>query len=376
MSFLILLAASVLGNLASGNPRVPALPQKQDIFTPKRHIYAQSCDGKEMKTPKRPPGELALIETIRRASGRRAMGSVRVGIGDDCAVLRPPGGHEIVVTTDFCLEGRHFRRDWHTPESAGHRCLARGLSDLAAMGAKPLAAFLSLALPPGTDKEWTTGFFRGLRALADSEAVPLAGGDTSQAPGPQILADIVLLGSVPAGKALLRSTARAGDLIYVTGRLGGSAGELEYLASTPAKTKSPGKPGKHPQLFPAPRLALGQTLLRRSLATACIDISDGLSTDLKHLCDASRLSAELDLAALPIHPLAAGRIDFALHGGEDYELLFAANPTTRVPGKIGGVEMTCIGRFATRKPGAVMIAIDERSVRRQLRAAGWEHTIS
>lgn len=304
------------------------------------------------------------------------MGNVRVGIGDDCAVLRPPAGHEIVVTTDLCLEGRHFRRDWHTPESAGHRCLARGLSDLAAMGAKPLAAFLSLALPLGTDSKWTAGFFRGLRALANTAAVPLAGGDTAQAPGQHILADIVLLGSVPAGKSLLRSTARAGDLLYVSGRLGGSAAELESLAKSPGTAKGTGEPGQHPQLFPSPRLALGQALLRRSLATACIDISDGLSTDLKHLCDASHLSAQIDLPSLPIHPFATGRIDLALHGGEDYELLFAANPATRVPRKVSGIDITRIGKFTPRRAGAVMTAIDERGTRRRLPAQGWEHTFS
>jgi thiamine-monophosphate kinase len=303
------------------------------------------------------------------------MGRVRVGIGDDCAVLQPPAGHEIVVTTDFCLEGRHFRRDWHTAESAGHRCLARGLSDLAAMGARPLAAFLSLALPLGTDSKWIDGFFRGLRELADAVGVPLAGGDTAQAPGTGILADIVLLGSTPGGKALLRSGARAGDLLYVTGRLGGAAAELELLQERAGRSRKPDAKGEHPQLFPLPRLAAGQALLRRGLATACIDISDGLSTDLKHLCDRSALSAEVELAALPVHHLAEGRLKLALDGGEDYELLFAARPETHVPGRISGVDVTQIGRFTARRAGGGMITIDERGKRRRLKAGGWEHGI-
>ena len=157
-------------------------------------------------------GELDLIEQIRRdfpATNK----SVTLGIGDDCAILRPPAGSEILVTTDFTLEDRHFRRDLHPPESVGHRCLARGLSDLAAMGATPLAAFLSLALPAtmlaeSSGREWIARFFGGLRALGELHRVPLAGGDTSESPGGKdglVLADIVLIGSAPKGEALRRA---------------------------------------------------------------------------------------------------------------------------------------------------------------------------
>ena len=327
-----------------------------------------------MRDSNRKMGELALIDSIRRASATRSMGRVGLGIGDDCAILRPPAGHEILVTTDFCLERRHFRRDWHTAESAGHRCLARGLSDLAAMGARPLAAFLSLALPAGTDRKWVNGFFRGLRGLADEFAVPLAGGDTAQSPSDEILADIVLVGSAPAGKALRRSTARAGDLIYVTGRLGGSAAELIGLQAGAGTARKPGVNGEHPQMFPEPRLAVGAALLRRGLATACIDVSDGLSSDLRHLCDASGLSAEIEVARLPVHPLAAGRVELALHGGEDYELLFAARPGLKIPRTIAGVAVTRIGRFVPRgRP--LMTQIGERGRRTRLDAGGWEHRI-
>src|SRR5580692_3464467 len=171
--------------------------------------------GPTMKTKM---GELALIERIRSrgAGGVRGMGHVVLGIGDDCAILRPPKGHEIVVTTDFTLEGQHFRRDWHPPESVGHRALARGLSDLAAMGARPLAAFLSLALPgemlaTREGRRWVDRFFGGLRGLAEQYGVPLAGGDTAESPCGLVLADIVLTGSAPAGRALRRSGAKAGD---------------------------------------------------------------------------------------------------------------------------------------------------------------------
>lgn len=327
-----------------------------------------------MKEKNPDSGELALIGNIRSDSAARSMGRVRLGIGDDCAVLRPPARHEILVTTDLCLEGSHFRRDWHTAESAGHRCLARGLSDLAAMGAKPLAAFLSLALPVATNRRWVDGFFRGLRTLADEFGVPLAGGDTAQAPSEQIIADIVLIGFAPSGKALRRSTAHAGDLLYVTGEIGGSAAELDALRANAGSAIGQGARGEHPHMFPEPRLAVGAALLRRGLATACIDISDGLSSDLKHLCESSGLSAEIELARLPIHPLAAANVDMALHGGEDYELLFAAKPSVTMPKSVAGVKITMIGRFFDGSTPS-MVQVDQGGRRMKLDAAGWEHRI-
>src|SRR5271154_2566422 len=159
-----------------------------------------------------PLGELGLIEQIRR-NFTTSNKAIPLGIGDDCAILRPPPGCEVLVTTDFTLEGRHFRRDSHPPESVGHRCLARGLSDLAAMGATPLAAFLSLALPgamlaESAGRDWLERFFSGLRALGEMHRVPLAGGDTAESPGGKrglILADIVLIGAAPKGEALRRA---------------------------------------------------------------------------------------------------------------------------------------------------------------------------
>ena len=193
-----------------------------------------------------PTGERALIAAIRDRA-LRPKGNLRVGIGDDAAVLRVPAGDELIVTTDFSLEQVHFRRDWHIPEVIGHRCLARGLSDVAAMGARPLAAFLSLAIPAELDTSgqggsWLTRFFDGFLALADRYQVPLAGGDTAQSPefdrhgqkrSALVAADIVLLGSVKRGHALLRSRARAGDVIYVTGELGGAAAELLAAGRNP-----------------------------------------------------------------------------------------------------------------------------------------------
>src|ERR1700731_4157869 len=318
-------------------------------------------------------GELALIQQIRRDSACRPGRGVHLGIGDDCAVLRPPRGHEVLVTTDFTLEGRHFRRDWHTPESAGHRTLARGLSDLAAMGARPLAAFLSLALPRSSRKAWIDRYFNGLRDLADRYQVPLAGGDTAESPGEELLADIVLVGSAPRGTALRRSGARAGDLLYCTGSLGGAAAELLSLQKVGSKQKGGARAFGHPQLFPEPRLAVGEALRRRGLATACMDLSDGLSSDLRQLCDASDVAAVVELSRIPLHPLAAGRRDLALHGGEDYELLFAARPGTRMPRQIAGVPITCIGRFTDPQGVPQVSQIESDGSISELPRGGWEH---
>jgi thiamine-monophosphate kinase len=347
-----------------------------------------------MKKQEKTLGEQGLIEQIR-LGGRRLGHNPRVvlGIGDDCAILRPPAGCEVLVTTDFSLEGRHFRRDLHPAESAGHRCLARGLSDLAAMGAQPLAAFLSLALPAemlttSRGRAWVKGFFSGLRGLGDRYGVPLAGGDTAESPAGLVLADIMLVGTAPAGKALRRSGARAGDLLYCTGGLGGAAAELEgmfargRLARVSAARVSAARAGSgagHPHLFPEPRLAVGAALLRRGLAAACIDLSDGLSTDLAHLCAESGVSAEVDEAALPLHPLAAklGRaraLAAVLHGGEDYELLFTAPAAVKMPRSIAGVAITRIGRMVRRRRGvATMTLVHADGSRAVLEPGGWQH---
>ena len=339
-------------------------------------------------------GELALIEQIRRtfATGpsRLRSSAVTLGIGDDCAILRPPPDAEILVTTDFTLEGRHFRRDLHPPESVGHRCLARGLSDLAAMGATPLAALLSLALPANllatpSGRDWIKHFFDGLHALAALHHVPLAGGDTSESPregsgtNGLILADIVLIGAAPKGKALRRSGAHPGDLLYVTGHLGGAAAELASMLKRAPRRARTANPAQHPHLFPQPRIDTGKALLRRKLASACIDLSDGLSTDLAHLCQASGLAAVVDQSALPLHPLARklppeAALHAALDGGEDYELLFAAPPSTRIPASLAGVPLTRIGTLTSKRPRTpVMTLLKPDGTRTPLNPAGWEH---
>jgi thiamine-monophosphate kinase len=334
-------------------------------------------------------GELTLIAALRARS--RSFGrAVRLGIGDDCALIRPEKGEDIAVTTDFSLENVHFRRDWHPAQSVGHRCLARGLSDLAAMGARPVAAFLSLAVPAELtvsrrgQASWVQRFFDGLLALAERYEVPLAGGDTAESPSGLVAADIVLLGGVKRKRALLRSGAKPGDLIYITGALGGAAAELLALERNPKRfARLKAAAPEHPHLYPEPRLAIGQKLAAKGLATAAIDLSDGLSSDLRHLCEESGLAAEIESAAIPIHPMArlaeaAGwvpsALDLALHGGEDYELLFTASPGVKMPREIGGVAVQAIGemRAETSDAPAFTLAGGNGS-RRELLRGGWEH---
>jgi len=322
-----------------------------------------------------PLSEKRLIERIRR----RAHGSrlLVAGIGDDCAILRVPPGHELLVTTDFSIEGVHFRRDWHPPELIGRRCLTRGLSDIAAMGGEPRAAFLSLAVAGNVPQNWVDRFLTGLLDLASEFKVPLAGGDTAQSDH-GIQADIVVVGSVPRGTAVLRPGARPGDKIYVTGELGGAAAELAQLRkSKPVKSTTWQKYSQY--LCPHPRIAVGKILRRRRIASAMIDLSDGLSMDLEHICHESHVGAEIDASAIPHarsqqyvgekNP-AAIALEFALHGGDDYELLFTSSAA--VPVRIAGVQVTCIGRILPSS-GMRMRLIDADGKSRPLKAAGWEH---
>ena len=314
-------------------------------------------------------GELDLIARIRARTGVRNR-AVRVGIGDDCAVMRVSTSAELVVTTDFSLEGRHFHRDWHTPESVGHRCLARGLSDIAAMGARPTAAFLSLAMPAPLDIGWVDRFMAGFGTLAARWGTELAGGDTSQAPGGEILADVVVTGEVERGKALRRSGARVGDGVYVTGSLGGAAAELAGLAA--GRVKAPKRTPvaeAYPHLFPEPRVGVGRTLLRRGLATACMDLSDGLSSDIRRICEASEVGVQLESVRIPLG--AGATLEQALNGGEDYELLFTGGAGVRMPGRVDGVPVIRVGTIVRRASGIRMIEEDGTS--RKLTEGGWEH---
>ncbi|HKR85002.1 MAG TPA: thiamine-phosphate kinase [Terriglobales bacterium] len=320
-----------------------------------------------------PLEERLLISQIRRLSvegsharrfgrGKRA---VIAGIGDDCAVLRIPTGHELLVTTDFSLEGVHFRRDWHSPRLIGHRCLTRGLSDIAAMGGEPMAVFLSLALPRRTPQRWVDGFLHGLLRLAMQFNIPLAGGDTTQS-ADGVLADILVLGSVPKGRAILRSGTRPGDRIYVTGALGVAAAETNFLY------EKAGKSVKKSEAGPQPRIAVGRFLRESRIATAMIDISDGLSTDLSHICEESCVGADIRADAIPRGRFRGRAVDLrlALHGGDAYELLFTARKRTRVPASIAGIPVAEIGEVVA---GKAMTLIQAHGRRSYLKPQGWEH---
>lgn len=275
------------------------------------------------------------LELVRRIQARtpRARGGVRLGIGDDCAVYRPPRADEdLLVSTDLLIEGVHFLREAHPAPAVGWRALARGLSDIAAMGGTPRFCLVSLALAPWTEQRWVDGFYRGLLRLARATRTALAGGDLAHAD--RLMCDIVVGGSAPRGQWLRRDGAQAGDGVYVSGPLGASALGL--------RTRRGRAWRRH--LKPEPRLALGRRLRTRYHATAAMDLSDGLSLDLHRLCLASGVAAELD--EIPVFPGAT--LEDALHGGEDYELLFTLPRPTRAFARIGTI--------VRGRPGAVRLA--------------------
>jgi thiamine-monophosphate kinase len=224
------------------------------------------------------------------------------------------------------------------------------------------------------------GFLNGLLSLAEAHQTPLAGGDLAESP--LAVADIVLVGAVPRGKALLRSGARPGDLLYVTGALGGAANGLARLAEMAAaqsgSSRLPRIPKRletllAPHLYPQPRIRQGLWLRRNGLATAALDLSDGLSTDLHHICEESGVGAEIDAASLPLHPGA--NLDQALHGGEDYELLFTAPAAARIPRSIAGVPITRIGRIMKLRRGQPTVTLLSLQGPQPLQPHGWEHFV-
>jgi thiamine-monophosphate kinase len=275
-----------------------------------------------------------------------------VGIGDDCCAFRPPGSKEdLLFTTDMLIEDVHFRRDTHPPQAIGHKALARGLSDIAAMGGEPRFCLLSLATPEWADKAWRDGFFNGLLKLALRTGTTLAGGDLARAT--KAYCDVTVCGSAPKGKLVLRSGAREGDAIYVSGVLGASA--LGLMAGKGVAWQ------RH--LYPEPRLALGKFVRETLRATAMMDLSDGLSIDLHRLCRASLLAAEIQ--GPPRFPRAT--LEHALHGGEDYELLFTLRKSVCPPAEFEGVPITCIGAMVRGTPGQVKLD------GRKLEPLGYDH---
>jgi thiamine-monophosphate kinase len=262
---------------------------------------------------------------------------VVLGIGDDCAIYRPTFGEELVLTTDMVIEDVHFRRHMHPPEAVGYKALARGLSDIAAMGATPRFCLVSLAVAGWVDEAWIDGFYRGLCGLAEQTGTHLAGGDLSH--GRQLVCDVVVAGSVVAGEALRRDGAQPGDILYISGTLGGAALGLHSQQGEAWQRHT----------HPVPRLALGRRL-RELGVTACMDLSDGLSLDLQRLCLASKVAALL-AEEVPVFPGAS--LEQALHGGDDYELLFTAPAERALPGRLEDVRLTRIGTIVAGDPGVV-----------------------
>jgi thiamine-monophosphate kinase len=315
-----------------------------------------------------------IASTLALKGGPR----LALGTGDDAALLALQPGYETILTCDWFLECSHFLLG-HPADSVGWKCLARAVSDIAAMGGAPLCFLLSLALPgklaltaKSGGSRWLDEFLGGLRRAARRFGCVLAGGDTTQRR--EILINITVVGEVLAGRAIRRSGAKAGDRIFVSGVLGGAElGLQELRRSTRVAPITDRALRKH--LYPEPRLALGQWLADRKLASSMIDLSDGLSSDLPRLCAASGVGARIDVARIPkLRRTGAGRFDaltLALNGGDDYELLFtvSANKASRIHRSFQGIALTEIGEI-TR--GRRVVVMHQDGTTKPLIPRGWD----
>jgi thiamine-monophosphate kinase len=302
---------------------------------------------------------------------------VPLGIGDDAALFVARPGYETILTCDWFLEGTHFLRDKHPADAVGWKCLARAVSDIAAMGGKPRCFLLSLALPQTHAGRWLDEFLLGLRRAALKFACPLAGGDTTWRR--DVLINVTVVGDVRRGHAILRSGARPGDAVFVSGRLGEAELGLRSLRGKVGKVRVDRKDSaleKH--LYPEPRLALGRWLTARGIATAMMDLSDGLSSDLPRLCAASGVGARIESTSIPAVSLAGRRdtkrldpLDLALNGGDDYELLFTVRPSKarRLPRSFQGIPLTNIGEITRER---ILILVQSDGLEETLRVAGWD----
>ena len=313
------------------------------------------------------------------------------GIGDDAAVFKSLAGSDVVVTADLLVEDIDFRLDTTRPDLLGHKALAVSLSDIAAMGARPRWALLSIGVPEAIwNSEFLDQFYEGFFKLAERYGITLIGGDVSRTPD-KIVIDSILIGETPKAGAVFRSGAEPGDQIFVTGFLGDAAAGLRLLERgarlpTTCDSNSESKESHEldhlllRQLQPEPRVGWGLLLGEQQLATAMIDISDGLSSDLNHLCTESNVGALIDSSRIPIDPLVTeltGRraldpLMLALHGGEDFELLFTVHPqdVARLPKKVDGVPICRIGEI-TSEPGKIRVAEKDRVW--DLQPEGFDH---
>jgi len=321
--------------------------------------------------------EAAILERIERTAAQVEIGraSLRVGIGDDAALWSPKTGYETILTCDWFLEGPHFLRDKHPADAVGWKCLARAVSDVAAMGGVPRCFLLSLALPGKHTRSWLDQFLRGLGRAARRFDCVLAGGDTTRSR--DILINVMVVGEVRTGKPVLRSQARPGDILFVSGRLG----EAELGLRLIRKNKRRLKIRDHflrKHLYPEPRLALGRWLSEKRLASAMMDLSDGLSADLPRLCAASGVGARVHAEWIPAVRVPSRRgsgganpLTLALHGGDDYELLFTVprKKLKDVPDSFHGVPITAIGQITNER---LLLFIDEVGHEVPLSNRGWD----
>jgi thiamine-monophosphate kinase len=327
-------------------------------------------------------GEDELVGRITTGLAFKSKAPLALGVGDDAALLTSRPGFDTVLTCDWSLQGRHFQQGKHPPDSVGWKCLARAISDVAAVGGHPRCFLLSLALPRDAglnDKsrgsQWLEDFLGGMRRAARRFKCELAGGDTTTSDKIQI--NVTVVGEIERGCAVLRSGAKPGDLIYVSGRLGEAEVGLRLVRQgQTTEHRCDACVKKH--LYPEPRLALGQWLADHRLATAMMDLSDGLSTDLSRLCAASRAGARIVASKVPKVQLPAAKgqdhlnlTELALHGGDDYELLFTVSPRSvrRIPRNFRGTLITCVGEITRERKLVLLNATGHKEV---LPARGWD----
>ncbi|HEV7395055.1 MAG TPA: thiamine-phosphate kinase [Pyrinomonadaceae bacterium] len=343
--------------------------------------------------------EFDFINSIRHRSPRHRQttksppaADLLTGIGDDAAIIRETDGRNTLITSDLLIEDIDFHRDTTTPRSLGHKALAVSLSDIAGMGARPRWALLSLGIPNDIwNSDFVDEFYEGFFALADRYDVSLIGGDISRSPE-KLVVDSIVLGQSDHGRAVTRGGTKPGDQIFVTGSLGGSAAGLRLLTrGARLHSKHTSEDQIDPDskaidhlilrhIRPEPRVGWGLVLGLENLATAMIDISDGLSSDLHHLCAESKAGALVQAARIPIDPTVAeicGRraldpLLLALHGGEDFELLFTVAPekVALLPKKVDGVAITHIGEIQNTSAG---VQLAEGARIWKLEPEGWQH---
>jgi thiamine-monophosphate kinase len=322
-------------------------------------------------------GESALLEKIERLASPRGIRhlGVRLGIGDDAALLKGTNGFDQILTCDWFLEGTHFLRAKHPPDTVGWKCLARAVSDIAAMGGVARCFLLSLALPDTQTAVWLDQFLRGLRRASSRFRCVLVGGDTTRRQ--DIFINVTVVGEVETGQAVLRSGARPGDILFVSGRLGEAELGLQQIRTSKRRVNAR-DPILKKHLYPEPRLALGRWLGEKRLATAMMDLSDGLSTDLPRLCAASGVGARIDAAKIPAArapktPRTRGHasLNLGLHGGDDYELLFTVSRGKRrsIPRSFHGIPLTAIGEITRDR---ALLLMDEVGREVPLLNLGWD----